>query len=79
MISHWFRLLRFCLVLILTMSAACIKSPSEPATQEPATITLSSYTVVLTSIGQRIRIDATVLDEDSREIADATIFLAKRQ
>ena len=74
MISHWFRLLRFFLVLILAMSTACIKSPSEPATLEPSTITLSSYTVVLTSIGQRIRIDATVLDQDSRVISDATIF-----
>ena len=73
-IPHWFRLFRFFLVLILAMSAACIKSPSEPATQEPATITLSSYTVVLTSIGQRIRIDATVLDQDGKVIADATIF-----
>ena len=74
MIPHWFRLFRFFLVLILAMSAACLKSPSEPATQEPATITLSSYTVVLTSIGQRIRIDATVLDQDGKVITDATIF-----
>ena len=74
MISHWFRLLRFLLVLILAMSTACLKSPSEPASQEPATITLSSYSVVLTSIGQRIRIDATVLDQDGKVITDATIF-----
>ena len=74
MIPHWFRLFRFFLVLILALTTACIKSPSEPATQEPATITLSSYTVVLTSIGQRIRIDATVLDQDGKVITDATIF-----
>ena len=74
MISHWFRLLRFLLVLILAMSTACLKSPSEPASQEPATITLSSYSVVLTSIGQRIRIDATVLAQDGKVFTDATIF-----
>ena len=56
------------------MSTACLKSPSAPASQEPATITLSSYSVVLTSIGQRIRIDATVLAQDGKVFTDATIF-----
>ena len=42
--------------------------------QEPSSITLSSSTIVLTAIGQRIRIAATVLDQDSKVIADATVF-----
>ena len=66
--------LSFIPLLILAISAACLKSPSEPAVQEPASITLSSYSLVLTSIGQRVLINATVLDQDSRVIADATIF-----
>ena len=66
--------LSFIPLLILAISAACLKSPSEPAVQEPASITLSSYSLVLTSIGQRVLINATVLDQDSRVISDATIF-----
>ena len=58
----------------MAISAACLKSPSEPAVQEPASITLSSYSIVLTAIGQRFLINATVLDQDSRVISDATIF-----
>ena len=42
--------------------------------QEPSSITLSSSTIVLTTIGQRIRIAATVLDQDSKVISDATVF-----
>ena len=61
-------------ILILVMLSGCVKSPSEPASQEPASITLSTHTVVLTSIGQRLLINATVLDQDSKVIADATIF-----
>ena len=61
-------------LVMLAMLSGCLKSPSEPAIQEPATITLSSYSIVLTSIGQRVLINATVLDQDSRVIADATIF-----
>ncbi len=41
--------------------------------QEPATINLSSYKLVLTSSGQSVRIIATVLDQDSKVITDATI------
>ena len=59
---------------MLAMLSSCLKSPSEPAVQEPASITLSSYSIVLTSIGQRVLINATVLDQDSRVILDATIF-----
>ena len=61
-------------LVMLAMLTSCLKSPSEPAIQEPASITLSSYSLVLTSIGQRVLINATVLDQDSRVIADATIF-----
>ena len=62
------------LLLTFALSAACLKSPSAPAAQEPASITLSSYSIVLTSIDQRVRINATVLDQDSKLIANATIF-----
>ena len=68
---RWFFLLP---LAMLAMLSACIKSPSEPVTQVPATITLSTNTIVLTAIGQRIRIDATVLDQDSKMIANAPIF-----
>ena len=74
MISPWFRLLRFFLVLILAMSAACLKSPSAPPVQVPTIITLSSNSVLLTAIGQQVRIDATVLDQNSEVIGNATIF-----
>ena len=60
--------------MTLALTTACIKSPSEPAIQEPASITLSSYSLVLTSIGQRVLINATVLDQDSKMIANAPIF-----
>ena len=55
-------------------SSAPYFEPTKPATLEPSTIILSPDTAVLSSIGQRIRIDATVLDQDSRMIADATVF-----
>ncbi len=77
LISPRFRFLRcfpMLSLVMLVMLTSCIKSPSEPAIQEPASITLSSYSIVLTSIGQRVLINATVLDQDSRVIADATIF-----
>ena len=77
MIPHAVRHLRFYTMLalvLLAMLSSCLKSPTEPAVQEPASITLSSYSLVLTSIGQRVLINATVLDQDSRVISDATIF-----
>ena len=69
-----FRHLHGLLAVTLALTTACIKSPSEPAIQEPASITLSSYSLVLTSIGQRVLINATVLDQDSKMIANAPIF-----
>ena len=69
-----FRHLHGLLAVTLALTTACIKSPSEPAIQEPASITLSSYSLVLTSIGQRVLINATVLDKDSKMIANAPIF-----
>ena len=76
-ISSVFRFLRCFLMLAPLMPAllsACLKSPSAPAVQEPAFITLSSYSIVLTAIGQRVLINTTVLDQDSRVISDETIF-----
>ena len=69
-----FPLLALVAAVMLSMLSSCLKSPSEPATQEPSSITLSSYSIVLTAIGQRVLINATVLDQDSRVIQDATIF-----
>ena len=61
-------------LVMLVLLTSCIKSPSEPAVQEPSSITLSSSRIVLTSIGQRVLLTATVLDQDSRVIQDATVF-----
>ncbi|MYH19104.1 MAG: hypothetical protein F4132_08345 [Gemmatimonadetes bacterium] len=60
-------------VLIFGLFSACLKSPSAPPVQEPTTITLSTYRIVFTAINESIRIDATVLDQDSRVITDATV------
>ena len=61
------------LVLALVLSAGCLTNPSGPPVQEPTTIKLSTYRIVFTAINQHVRIDATVLDQDSRVIADATV------
>ena len=71
---HFLRCFLALLLVIPVMLSSCLKSPSEPVTQVPATITLSTNTIVLTAIGQRIRIDSTVLDQDSKMIANAPIF-----
>ena len=61
------------LFVALLLPAACLKSPSAPTVQEPSTITLSTYRLAFTAINQQVRIDATVLDQDSRAIPDATV------
>ena len=61
------------LLLILALSTSCLTSPSSPPTQEPTTITLSTYRIVFTAVNDHVRIDATVLDQDSRVISDATV------
>ena len=61
------------LAVALLLPAACLKSPSAPPTQEPSTITLSTYSLVFTALNERVRIDATVLDQDSKVIPDATV------
>lgn len=61
------------LFLILPLSSSCLTTPSGPPTQEPTTITLSTYRIVFTAVDDYVRIDAMVLDQDSREIADATL------
>ncbi len=61
------------LALALLLPAACQKSPSAPPVQEPSTITLSTYRLVFTALSEEIRIDATVLDQDSKVIPDATV------
>ncbi len=74
MISHRFQLSRCVFVLVLAMLSGCGKSPSEPATQGQFTINLSSSTIVLTAIGQRIWIEAMVQDRNSKVTTDAEIF-----
>ena len=61
------------MTVALLLPAACLKSPSAPPAQEPSTITLSTYSLVFTALNQRVRIDATVLDQDSKVISDATV------
>ncbi|MYH19120.1 MAG: Ig domain-containing protein, partial [Gemmatimonadetes bacterium] len=61
------------LALTLSLQPACLTNPSGPPTQEPTTITLSTYRIVFTAVNDHVRIDATVLDQDSRVISDATV------
>ena len=61
------------LAVALLLPAACQKSPSAPPVQEPSTITLSTYRLVFTAISEEIRIDATVLDQDSKVVPTATV------
>ncbi|MYA77715.1 MAG: hypothetical protein F4Y17_09150, partial [Gemmatimonadetes bacterium] len=61
------------LALTLFLQPACLTNPSGPPTQEPTTITLSTYRIVFTAVNDHVRIDATVLDQDSRVIADASV------
>ena len=69
-----FRILHGLLAVTLALTTACLKSPSAPPVQVPTTITLSTSNILLTAIGQQVRIDATVLDHNSKVITDATIF-----
>ena len=61
------------LALTLFLQPACLTNPSGPPTQEPTTITLSTYRIVFTAVDDYERVDATVLDQDSRVISDATV------
>ena len=71
--SHRHGIGLFLTLFILGLLSSCLKSPSAPPTQEPTTITLSTYRVVFTAVNERLRVDATVLDQDSRVITDATV------
>ena len=68
-----FRFLPLFATLILASLSACLTNPSGPPTQEPTTITLSTYRIVFTAVDDYERVDATVLDQDSRVISDATV------
>jgi len=68
-----FRLPYSLLAVTLSLTAACIKSPSAPPDQDPSAIDLKPKTVVLTAIGQWVQIDARVLGQARNEIPDATI------
>ena len=72
-ILPFYATLSLSVALALLLPAACLKSPSAPPVQEPATITLSTYSLVFTALNERVRIDATVLDQDSKVIPDATV------
>ena len=65
-------LLRGLSVLALAMLAACARSPATPPGQ-PATIILSPSEIMLAAIGQRVPIDATVLDRDRRVITNPAL------
>ena len=66
-------LLHCSLFLIVVSLSACLTNPSSPPTQEPTTITLSTYRIMFTAVDDYVRIDTTVLDQDSRMISDATV------
>ena len=68
-----FCFLPFLATLIFGFLSACLTNPSGPPTQEPTTITLSTYRIVFTAVDDYERVDATVLDQDSRVISDATV------
>ncbi len=73
MLPHRIRFLRLFFMLALAIQAGCGKSPSGPSAQRPSSITLSTYEVVLTKVGQRVLINATVLDQDSKVITNETV------
>ncbi len=58
---------------ILTFTACGKDGPTEPTTQVPSVINLSSYDFALTAIGQSVQISATVLDQDGRVITGAAV------
>ena len=62
------------LCLALTALASCGKDgPTEPPAQVPSTINLSAQSVTLSTIGETIRLTATVLDREGRMIAGAVV------
>ena len=65
---------RYVAVLILATLTACGKdSPVAPPAQTPSRITLSSHSATLTTIGQMLQINATVLDQENNVISGASI------
>lgn len=64
-----------CLVIpILAALAACGKdNPVEPTPRTPSRITLSSHSATLTTIGQTLQINATVLDQENNVITGAAV------
>ena len=65
---------RYVVILILAILTACGKdSPVAPPAQTPSSITLSATSATLTTIGQTIQINATVLDQDNNVLTGATV------
>ena len=62
------------LAISLSVVIACGKdSPTEPAQQIPARITLSAISVTINAIGESIVLNATVLDRDNTVIQSAAV------
>ena len=58
---------------LLALSSCGDDGPTEPPAQVPSIINLSSYEFALTTVGQTVRITATVLDQESRIIPGASV------
>ena len=64
----------YVVIPILAILVACGKdSPVEPPILTPSRIVLSSNSAMLSTIGQTIQINATVLDQDNNTISSATV------
>ncbi|MYK99684.1 MAG: Ig domain-containing protein, partial [Gemmatimonadetes bacterium] len=66
-------LLFTCSLVILTLSACGKDSPTEPSARISSSIVLSSSSATLTTIGQTLQINATVLDQDNNVLTGATV------
>ena len=74
MVRRGFLFTRYIVVLILAALTACGKdNPVEPPTRTPSRITLSSHSATLTTIGQTLQINATVLDQENNVITGASV------
>lgn len=65
---------RYLIMLSLATLTACGKdSPTQPPARVSSSIVLSSDASALTTIGQTLQINATVLDQDNNPLAGATV------
>lgn len=65
---------RYAVMLTLATLTACGKdSPTEPQARVSSSIVLSSSSATLSTIGQTLQINATVLDQDNNPLTGATV------